>query len=144
MTTHSPHVACHFLVEAGFARVGFTRVQLPRMEREVIRYREGSDPIETSRLLPGPLRLGDCILERGVVPSDHDFFQWIRAGGFGQAERRDLVVKLLNENHEPTMVWRLQNAFPVALDWSALDAQGGGVLIESLRLAVTSMTVEAL
>lgn len=143
MTAHSPHIACHFIVEAGFARVGFTRVQLPRMERDVIRYREGADPVETARLLPGPPRLGDCVLERGVVPPDQDFFQWISAGRFGQTERRDLVVKLLNEDHEPTLIWRLRNAFPVALDWSVLDAQGSGVLIESLRLAVESMTVEA-
>lgn len=143
MTAHPPRLACHFLVEAGFARVGFTRVLLPRMERDVIRYREGSDPVETARLLPGPLRLGDCVLERGVVPPDLDFFHWISSGGFGQAERRDLVVKLLNESHEPTLVWRLRNAFPMALDWSPLDAQGTGVLIESLRLAVESVTIEA-
>ncbi|HLP31187.1 MAG TPA: phage tail protein, partial [Geothrix sp.] len=143
MAAHSPHLACHFLVEAGFARIGFTRVQLPRMERDVIRYREGSDPVETARLLPGPLRLGECLLERGVIPPDQDFFRWISAGSFGQAERRDLVVKLLNADHEPTLTWRLRDAFPVALDWSPLEAQGGGVLIESLRLAVGAMTVEA-
>jgi phage tail-like protein len=140
MATH-PHPSHHFSVQAGFTRIGFTRVLLPRLERDVIRYREGSDPVETLRLLPGLLRLSDCILERGVVPPDNEFFAWLNTANVGAVERRDVVVSLLGEDHAPRLSWRLRNTFPVALDWSPLDAQHSQVLIETLRLAVESMDV---
>jgi phage tail-like protein len=138
-----PHPSHHFVVQAGFQRIGFTRVQLPRLERDVIRYREGSDPVETARLLPGLLRLSDCVLERGVVPPDNEFFAWLNTARFGTVERRDVVISLLDEDHQPSMSWRLRSCFPVALDWSPLDAQHSQVLIETLRLAVESMDVQA-
>lgn len=144
MSSHNPHQSFHFLVEAGFSRVGFAHVQLPRMERDVIRYREGADPVDAVRLLPGLLRLGDCVLQRGVVPPDNEFFQWMNTVRFGQAERRDLTVQLLNESHQPTMIWRLRNTFPVGLEWSALDAQSSGILIETLRISVEAMDIEAM
>jgi phage tail-like protein len=142
MPANPPHPSFHFSVDAGFTRVGFTRVQLPRMERDVIRYREGSDRVDTVRLLPGLLRLGECVLERGVTTADNEFFRWMNAASAGPAERRDIRVSLLDAQHQPTLSWRLRNTFPVLLEWSVLDAQSSSVLIETLRLAVETMDVE--
>ncbi len=142
MPANHPHPSFHFTVEAGFTRVGFARVQLPRIERDVIRYREGADRVDTVRLLPGLLRLGDCVLERGVTASDNELFRWMNAASTGPAERRDIMVTLLDSQHQPAMAWRLRNTFPVALEWSVLDAQCSTVLIETLRLAVEAMEVE--
>jgi len=142
MPAHQPHASFHFMVDAGFTRVGFARVHLPRMERDVIRYREGADRVDTVRLLPGLLRLGECVLERGVTTADDEFFRWMIAASAGPAERRDIRVSLLDAQHQPTLTWRLRNTFPVALEWSVLDAQSSGVLIETLRLAVETMDVE--
>lgn len=138
----TPHPVHHFIVEAGFTRVGFARVQLPRLERDVIRYRDGSDPSEAARLLPGLLRVGECVLERGVVPADAEFFQWLNTISVGTVERRDVVVQLLDASHQPVLVWRLHNTFPIGLDWSVLDAQCSEVLIERLRLAVERVDVQ--
>jgi len=142
MSAVHPHPSYHFRVDAGFSRIGFTRVLLPRMERDVIRYREGSYPDEFVRELPGLLRLTECVLERGVMPMDDQFFQWLNTVRFGTAERRDLTVALLNEQHEPTTVWRLHNTFPVKLEWSVLDALTSSVLIETLHLSVESMDLQ--
>lgn len=144
MPASHPHPSFHFTVDAGFTRIGFARVQLPRMERDVIRYREGADRVDTVRLLPGLLRLGDCVLERGVTPSDNEFFRWMSTASASPAERRDIGVTLLDAKLQPSMVWRLRNTFPVALEWSMLDAQCSGVLIETLRLGVEAMDVETL
>jgi len=143
MATNNPHPAFNFQVDAGFTRIGFARVQLPALERELIRYRDGADRVETARLFPGPLRVGECVLERGVVPPDNEFFLWLNTIGGGKVERRDVIVRLLNQAHEPVLVWKLRNCFPSALQWSILDAQQGGVLIETLRLAVEGVEVEA-
>ena len=50
-------------------------------------------------------------------------------------ERRDIVISLLNEKHEPVMVWKAQNAFPVKVEGPALKASGNEVAIESIELA---------
>lgn len=143
MPAQYPHQSFHFLVQAGFSRIGFTHVQLPRLERDVIRYREGSDPVDSVRQLPGLLRVGECVLQRGVLPADHEFFQWLNTGHFGTAERRDILVSLLNEQHQPTLTWRLHNTFPVGLEWSPLEAQSSAVLIETLRLSVEGVDLVA-
>jgi phage tail-like protein len=143
MPAHTPHPSFHFRVEAGFSRIDFTHVELPCLERDVIRYREGSDPGDSVRQLPGLLRFSDCVLQRGVLPADHEFFQWMTAAHVGQAERRDVLVSLLDEQHQPTLTWRLRNTFPVGLEWSPLEAQGSGVLIETLRLSVEAMDLLA-
>lgn len=138
-----PHPSYHFLVEAGFTRIGFSRVHLPRMERDVIRYREGSVPTEVSHQLPGLLRLSECVLERAVLHTDNEFFQWMNTIRFGTVERRDITVSLLNEDHSPTTVWRLRDVFPTKLEWSVLDAQTSAVLIETLHLSVESMYLQS-
>jgi phage tail-like protein len=142
MAAQYPHPAFHFLVEAGFSRVGFARVLLPRLEREVIRYREGGSPEGTSLTMPGLLKMGDCVLERGVVPADNEFFQWLNTALVGMVERRDVVIKLLDAQHQPVMTWHLRNCFPSVLDWSVLDAQQSSVLIETLHLVAQSVQVE--
>ena len=126
-----------------FTRVGFSRVTLPTLERDVIRYRDGSDPSESVRKLPGLLNVGDCILERGVVPTDTQFFEWLSTAGGGTVQRRDVVVRLVDAGHQPVLSWKLRNAFPVALEWSVLDAQHHGVLLERLRLAVEAVEVQS-
>jgi phage tail-like protein len=60
----------------------------------------------------------------------------------GVAERRDIVVRLLDEQFNPVAAWQLRNTFPVALEWSALDGQSSHVLIETLRLAVEGVQVQ--
>jgi phage tail-like protein len=143
MSQPLPNPSFHFIVEAGFSRIGFTRVHLPALERELIRYREGSDPSDSMRLLPGLARYGDCVLERGVVAADNEFFGWLNTAQSGSVERRDVTVKLLDASHQPVLVWRLRSAFPRALNWSVLDAQTSALLIESLTLAVERVEVES-
>ena len=141
MANATPLQVNQFQVEAGFSRIGFTRVLLPRIEREVVRYREGSSKADSVHLMPGLVRFGECTLERGLVEADNDFFRWMQTVHIGQAERRDVLVRLLDAQFNPVASWLLRNCFPVALEWSVLDAQSGAVLIESLRLAVEEVQV---
>jgi phage tail-like protein len=50
-------------------------------------------------------------------------------------ERRDLIVNLLNEEHQPVMVWKIMRAFPVKVEGPQLKATGNEVAIESIELA---------
>mgnify|MGYP000318398061 CR=1 FL=1 len=51
------------------------------------------------------------------------------------------IASLLNEQHRPTLVWKVRNAFPVEIVWSDLKASASEVAIESLEIACEGVTV---
>ena len=75
------------------------------------------------------------VLKRGIVKSDNDFWKWLSTVKLNTVERRDLVISLLNENHQPVMVWKIHNAFPVKVEGPGLKASGNEVAIESIEIA---------
>jgi phage tail-like protein len=139
-----PHTKNHFRVEWGGTNVGFMEVSGLSIELEVVDYREGSSPENSVRKMPGMKMFSDVILKRGIVKNDDDFYKWISTATFNQVERRDVVISLLNEQHEPVVVWKLRNAFPSKLEYSTLNAHSSDVIIESLTLAYEGLTVEYL
>ena len=72
------------------------------------------------------------MLKRGIVAKDNDFFAWINTIKLSKVERRDIVVQLLNENHEPVVVWKIRNAFPVRYSGPVLLANASEVAMEEL------------
>jgi len=139
-----PHTKNHFRVEWGGANVGFMEVSGLSIELDVVSYREGSSPENSERLMPGLKKYSPIILKRGIVKSDDDFYKWINTAQFNTIERRDVVISLLNESHEPVVVWKIKNAFPFKLEYSPLNAHGSEVAIESLTLAHEGLVVEYL
>ena len=132
----------HFKVEWGGRRLGFSEVSGLTIEVEVIEYREGSSPEYASVKMPGIKRYGNITLRRGIVPRDNEFFEWLNTVSLNQVERRDIVISLLNENHEPVMVWKAKNAFPVKIQGPDLKATGNEVAIETLEIAHEGLTIE--
>lgn len=137
-----PHQKNHFKVDLGGNNIGFMEVSGLSIELDVVDYREGSSPESSVRKIPGLKKFSDVTLRRAIVKNDNDFYQWINTATFNQVERRDVVISLLNENHEPVVVWKLRNSFPVKLDYSPLDAKCSSIVIESLTLAHEGLTVE--
>ena len=130
-----PLPAFHFTVEWGGTRVGFTEVSGLTQENQAIEYRDGSFLEYSAIKMPGLRKFNNITLKRGIVAADNDFFNWLSTVRLNKVERRDLVISLLNENHEPVMVWRVQNAFPVKVEGPALKATGNEVAIESIEIA---------
>jgi phage tail-like protein len=139
-----PHTKNHFRVEWGGTYVGFMEVSGLSIELDVVDYREGSSPENSVRKMPGMKKFSDVVLKRGIVKNDDDFYKWISTATFNQVERRDVIISLLNEQHEPVVVWKLRKAFPSKLEYSTLNAQLSDVIIESLTLAHEGLTVEYL
>lgn len=135
MPAQYPLPVFHFNVEWGGTRLGFTEVSGLTQENQAIEYRDGSFPEYSSVKMPGLRKFTNITLKRGIVPADNEFFQWLNTIKLNKVERRDLVISLLNENHEPVMVWKVQNAFPVKVEGPGLKATGNEVAIESIELA---------
>lgn len=139
-----PHTKNHFRVEWGGTNVGFMEVSGLSIQLDVVDYREGSSPESSARKMPGLKKFSDIVLKRGIVKNDDDFYRWISTATFNQVERRDVLISLLNESHEPVVVWKLKNAFPSKLEYSTLNAQSSDVVIEALTLAHEGLSVEYL
>lgn len=137
-----PLPAFHFTVEWGGTRLGFTEVSGLTQENQAIEYRDGSFPEYSSIKMPGLRKFSNITLKRGIVAADNEFFAWLSTVKLNKVERRDLVVSLLNENHEPVMVWKVQNAFPVKVEGPALKSTGNEVAIESIEIAHEGLEVQ--
>lgn len=125
----------HFRVEWGGERLGFTEVTGLDMQVEAIEYREGSSPEYSKIKMPGMHKFSNITLKRGSVAGDSDFYKWVNTINLTQAERRDVIISLLNEAHSPVITWKAKNTFPIKVQASDLKADGNEVAIETLELA---------
>jgi phage tail-like protein len=125
----------HFKVEWGGKNVGFSEVSGLTQEVQMIEYRDGNSPDYSTIKMPGLHKFTNIVAKRGVAKGDNDFFKWLNTVKLNTIERRDLTISLLNENHEPVMVWKAHNAFPVKIEGPALKASGNEVAVESIELA---------
>lgn len=135
MPQQYPLPVFHFTVQWGGTRIGFSEVTGLTQENQVIEYRDGSFPEYSTIKMPGMRKFSNVTLKRGVVKADNEFFRWLSSIKLNQVERRDVTVSLLNEKHEPVMVWKIHNAFPVKLEGPQFKASGNEVAIESIELA---------
>jgi phage tail-like protein len=124
-----------FLVEIdGIASSAFKSVSGLAAEAEVIEYREGSDPISSSRKLPGRVRYPNVRLSRGLTTS-RDLWDWWETVVNGTVERRNVAITLLDDSRTPVLRWLLRDAWVAKFDAPELDASANEVAIETLELA---------
>jgi len=131
----------HFRVEWGGADIGFTEVSGLEVSTEVIEYREGSSKNYSKIKMPGMIKHNNITMKRGTFKGNNEFFDWWNTIALNTVERRDITISLLNEKHEPVVVWRLMNAFAVKVQSTDLKADGNEVAIESMEIAHEGLTI---
>lgn len=142
MATNYPLPVFHFRVEWGGNNLGFSEVGGLTQEVQMIEYRDGLSPDYSTIKMSGLRKYNNITLKRGVVKGDNEFYQWLNAVALNKPERRDLVISLLNESHEPVVTWKIHNAWPVKVEGPGLKATGNEVAIESIELAHEGVTLE--
>lgn len=123
-----------FTVEWGGSRIGFTEVSGLSDEVAVIEYREGSSAMDSPVLIPGLQPPPVVTLKRGIMTGDNELAEWFQSIRNGAVERRDLIVSLLNAEFEPTVSWKLANAWPRKIAASDLNSQANEIAIESVEI----------
>lgn len=131
----------HFLVQWGGERIGFTEVTGLDIQVEAIEYREGSSPEYSKIKMPGMLKYSNITLKRGSMNGDSDFYKWINTTSLNKVERRDIIISLLNESHEPVITWKAKNSFAIKVQASDLKSDGNEVAIETLELAHEGLNI---
>lgn len=132
----------HFQVEWGGSRIGFTEVSGLDITSEIIEYRDGSSPEYSKVKMPGQRKFSNITLKRGTFAGDNQFYDWFNTVSLNKITRRDLTISLLNENHEPVVVWKVKNAWPTKITPTDLKADGNEVAIETLELAHEGLTIQ--
>lgn len=132
----------HFTVQWGGNNVGFSEVSGLTQEVQVIEYREGSSPDYGPAKMPGLHKVNNITLKRGISKGDNDFFKFLTTISLNTVERRDITIMLLNEKHEPVMVWKVLQAWPVKVEGPSLKSTGNEVAVESIELAHEGLSLE--
>jgi phage tail-like protein len=132
----------HYQVEWGGTSAGFSEVSGLTMENQPIEYRDGLMKESSPVKMPGLQKFSNVTLKRGIVNGDNQFFEWLNSVALNKIERRDVTVSLLNENHEPVVIWKIKKAWPVKLEGPGLKAAGNEVAVESIEIAHEGLTVE--
>ena len=132
----------HFQVEWGGTRIGFTEISGLEVETEVIEYRDGASPEYSKLKMPGMQKYPNLTLKRGTFVADNETYQWWNTVKLNTIERRDITISLLNEEHEPVVVWKVKNAWPTKVQSTDLKADGNEVAIESMELVHEGLTIQ--
>ena len=132
----------HFRVEWGGTRIGFTEVTGLEVSTDVIEYRDGASPDYSKIKMPGMQKFGNITMKRGTFAHDNEYYNWWNTHALNTIQRRDITISLLNESHEPVVVWKVKNAWPVKVQSTDLKGDGNEVAIETIEIAHEGLTIQ--
>lgn len=132
----------HFQVQWGGTKIGFTEVTGLEVSTDKIEYRDGASKEYHKVRMPGMQTFGDLTLKRGVFAKDNEFYDWWNTVALNTVERRDITISLLNEAHQPVVVWKVKKAWPTKVTSTDLNASGNDTAIETLVLTHEGLTME--
>ena len=141
----NPYSAFNFVVEIdGDQIAAFQEVTGLDSENTPIEYREGADPMNTVRKLPGLEKYPNVTLKRGITGSTAlwDWRKEVRDGGSAFPPVRDVTIKLLDDVHQSVMKWKLVNAWCAKLSGPSLNAKTSEIAIETMELAHDRVDIE--
>jgi len=137
-----PLVKFHFSVDWAGTNIGFTEVSGLDVETELIEYRQGASPEYSKIKMPGMQKYSNITLKRGTFKNDNELYQWWNTVKLNTIERRDITIKMLNEDHEPVIVWKVKNAFPLKVQSTDLKGDANETAIESMEVAHEGLTIQ--
>lgn len=132
-----PPVGFHFKVQ--FESMGkdndmrFKEVQGISATMEMEAVIEGGQNRFTKQL-PKRTKYSDITLKRGLNV-DSDILEWCReAIEDFEFKPLDIIISLLDEKHEPLIIWKVINAIPIEWSLSGFNAMESSAVIESIKL----------
>lgn len=140
---HQPPISCHFQVDWGGTRTDFVEVTGLTIEHDVVEYRGSGNVKASTQKMPGMARYNPISLKRTILQGDNEFYDWIKTVKLNTVEKRDVVIRLLDEEHQPVMIWKIVNAWPMKLESPLLKSDVSEVTIETLVLAHEGIQIES-
>ncbi len=117
---------------ADVALGGFSECTGLEMSLDVEEYREGGRNGEVLQF-PTRVRWSKLTLKKGITSST-DLWDWHYGFVVGQGKRRDGIVALMNELHQPTHIWYFRRGLPTRYGGPSLNAAQTAVAIETIEI----------
>ncbi len=131
----------YFKVKIADQEVSFQEVSGLDIEAQVIEYRHGNSPEFSTIKMPGIKKSSNVTLKKGVFKSDNAFWNWFNQIKMNTIERKAVIISLLDEAGNDTMVWTLKNAWPTKITATDLKSDGNEVAVETLEIAHEGITI---
>ncbi|HAA14266.1 MAG TPA: glycerol acyltransferase [Cytophagales bacterium] len=137
-----PHVGFHFKVEVtGFSDqvdIGFQEVTGLSVKMETEDVNEGGENRFVHKL-PTRMTYSELSLKRGMISASSSLTDWVRKSitQFEDIEPKDILISLLDEEHQPLATWNIIRAIPTNWQISDLKAEDNAIMVESINLVYT-------
>lgn len=140
-------VGFHFSVSFGLAGAGedikFQSVSGLNVQLDTESIKEGGEN-RFEHVIPVRSKSTDLVLKRGLLRTkESGLTKWCQnAFDNLKFEPTDIVVQLLNEEHQPLVIWKVVHAWPKSWKLGDLNADKGEVLIETFELNYNFFTYQ--
>lgn len=146
--TAYPLPVYNYRVEIAGAAVAFSEVSGLSIAYETSTYKESPTaagaPGPRTMIVPGQRNPAKITLKKGIVRgvSIKTLFGWISTTTINQVEKKDIFIRLCDENGAAVISWKVVNAFPTKLDAPTFDARSNDAAIESMELSADFVSLE--
>jgi phage tail-like protein len=110
-------------------------------ETQAIEYRHGNSKLFSTIKMPGIAKFGNVTLKKGIFVHDNNFWTWYSAIKMNTIKRITVVIKLLDEQGNPTMTWTLQNAWPTKVVGTDMKSDGNEVAVETIEFTHEGLVI---
>jgi len=137
----------NFRVEVGPDAVAFSEVTGLSIHYEVTTFKEsptgGGSAGPRVIHMPSQPQAVNVTMKKGVTraTSVAALYSWLKTIGLKQVEKKDMIVRLCDEEGKPLLSWKIVNAFPTKLDAPSFDAKSNDVAIESMELRADTIII---
>ncbi len=140
-----PPLGFHFKVEfQGIGNDNDTRFQSVsglNVEYDTESIKEGGQN-HFEHKLPVRSKFSDLVLKRGML-TDSEVIRWCKKALFDrEITPVQVIVILLNPEHQPLRTWKVNNAWPRKWNVSDFNAGENSIVVETLELCYSYFTVE--
>ncbi len=132
----------YFKVDFGSTKdIPFQEVSGLEVTAQPIEYRHGNSPVFSTIKMPGIVKNNNVTLKKGIFAKDNTFFDWYNKIKMNTIERQNVVIKLCDEEGNPTMTWTLANAWPTKISSTDLNSEGNDVAVETIEISHEGLTI---
>ena len=144
--TAYPLPVYNFRVEIDGQTVGFSEVSGLSIAYETITYVESAigGPGPRFMHMPGKPTPTKLTLKKGVVTgvSVATLYAWVNTIQLNRVVKKDIAIRLCDENGVAVISWQVLNAFPTKLDAPSFTASSNDVAIETIELMADGIIVQ--
>ncbi len=132
----------HFVIDWDGTQIGCSEITGLNAENQPIEYRDGAYEKFSMRKMPGLQKFGDIVMKKAIFASNSDYYDWFSTVNMNTIDRKPVTISLLDEEHNPVMTWKLNDAWPSKIDSPEMKADANEVAVESITIVCEGMEIE--